>query len=127
MCNFDRLNSLTYIPKDKKDIIIDIVPKLAKLYKKHLVDIRLYGSYSRGDFTPESDIDIAIVLNLPNEKLDYLDDELTAVTSEYLVSYYILISVQCISFDLYYNYRNVQCFYSSIYKEGISLYNRTTK
>ncbi len=127
MCDFNQLNSLAYIPKDKKDIIIDIVPKLVKLYEKHLVEIRLYGSYSRGDFTPESDIDIAVILNLPNENLNYLDDELTAVISKYLVSYYILISVQCISSDLYYEYRNIQCFYGSIYKEGISLYDRTTR
>ncbi len=125
MCDFDRLDSLTHIPQDKKDIIIDIVPRLAKLYRNHLVDIRLYGSYSRGDFTPESDIDIAVILNLPNENLNYLDDELTAVISQYLVSYYILISVQCISSDLYYKYRNIQCFYGSIYKEGISLYDET--
>ena len=39
-----------------------IVTYYRKLYGEDIVDILLYGSYARGDFTEDSDIDIVAVV-----------------------------------------------------------------
>ena len=37
---------------------------LQKLYGPHLKGLVLYGSYARGEATPDSDIDVAVILDL---------------------------------------------------------------
>lgn len=36
------------------------IEEIGKIYGEHLKSVILYGSYARGDFRPESDIDIMI-------------------------------------------------------------------
>lgn len=53
--------------KEDKRKILKIAINYIKLLKKHDVKIKkayLYGSYVRGDFHAESDIDVAIVLDI---------------------------------------------------------------
>ena len=44
-------------------ILKKVTSASVQLYGKRLNKIILYGSYARGDYTDESDIDIMIVLN----------------------------------------------------------------
>ena len=40
--------------------------QLQQMYGSQLVELILFGSYARGDFNAESDIDFAVVLNNPD-------------------------------------------------------------
>jgi len=44
-------------------IVHDFKSALEKLYGERLQDVVLYGSYARGDYDDESDIDLLVVLN----------------------------------------------------------------
>ena len=50
------------IPKNIQLILGEVKKRLKNIYGAKLKDIILYGSYARGDFTEESDIDIIILL-----------------------------------------------------------------
>lgn len=45
-------------------LIEQYITKNKKIYGIHLRRIILYGSYARGDFKPDSDIDIMILLDI---------------------------------------------------------------
>ena len=45
-------------------ILKKYVDELKKIYGTYLKSVVLYGSYARGDFSEESDIDIMILLDL---------------------------------------------------------------
>lgn len=45
-----------------KPILGEVKQELKKLYKDELIDIILYGSYARGDYDENSDIDLLVVL-----------------------------------------------------------------
>ena len=47
----------------------DVVDRLFDLLGDKLDRVILFGSYARGDFTPESDIDIMVILNCSEEEL----------------------------------------------------------
>ena len=47
----------------------EIVDEVIHLLQKNVYKIVLYGSYARGDFTEESDIDILILLNCSKEQV----------------------------------------------------------
>lgn len=43
-------------------LLTDYLAEIQKIYGLHLKSVILYGSYARGDYTPESDVDIMILL-----------------------------------------------------------------
>ena len=45
--------------------LAELVGGLKQTYKERLVGVFLFGSWARGDATPESDIDVAVILQEP--------------------------------------------------------------
>lgn len=57
------------ISDDINIITKEIVEDVLELFKEKVYKIVLYGSYARGDFTKESDVDIMILLNCDKEEV----------------------------------------------------------
>ena len=45
-------------------ILQDFTREASKIYGSHLVKIVLYGSYARGDFQDDSDIDLLVLVDV---------------------------------------------------------------
>ena len=58
------------IPNNIEKIINEFANRVAKILGKHLKQIILYGSYARGDFNENSDIDIMILVDLKDKELE---------------------------------------------------------
>ena len=67
-----------------RELVSQYVEVLCKIYGKHLKTVILYGSYARGDYTKDSDIDIMVLLDLS-------DIALKSIVMSYLVQPMILI------------------------------------
>ncbi|MBQ7515158.1 MAG: nucleotidyltransferase domain-containing protein [Schwartzia sp.] len=99
-----------------------ICQKVAGCYKRvfgeKLHSVFLYGSYARGDYTGESDIDFAAVVDedrLPmQEKLKQLWDETADLDPEYEA----LISPTAIPLAEFEKYKERLPYYRNIRKEG---------
>ena len=52
------------MPKMMQDVIEQYVEAVKKIYGSHVRQIILYGSYARGDFRQDSDIDIMILVGM---------------------------------------------------------------
>ena len=48
------------MPVTMQDLMQQYIEEVKKIYGTHICRIILYGSYARGDFRPDSDIDIII-------------------------------------------------------------------
>lgn len=68
-------------------LLTDYLAEIQKIYGLHLKSVILYGSYARGDYTPESDVDIMILVDLPDDEIDQYADELAEVGFEYNVAH----------------------------------------
>jgi len=49
-------------PEEVKVVIEDFVDELQKRYKENLSTVIIFGSYARGDYDDDSDVDILVVL-----------------------------------------------------------------
>lgn len=55
---------MTFRP-ETEEVLDDLKQRLQALYGKRLVDVVLFGSVARGEDTPESDVDVLVVLRGP--------------------------------------------------------------
>lgn len=88
------------------------------VYGNDVVEIILYGSYARGDYTEASDIDIVAVVH--GSRMD-LQDKLKAVwdvSAELGLENDIIVSPTVIPYDEFMRYKQTLPYYRSIAEEG---------
>ena len=82
----------------------------------------LYGSYARGDYIVDSDIDIMILVDLPDEGLDKYLDALAEVGFEYNIAYGIWITPVVKNREHFKHWVEAYPFYGNSQREGVMLY-----
>lgn len=61
-----------------KEIVYEYAKDIQQLLGKDLSKIVMYGSYVRGDFTDNSDIDLMILVDVPEEENRILAEKVSA-------------------------------------------------
>ena len=100
-------------------IFMKLVPKLQEIYGKSLETVVLYGSVARADDTPESDIDIAVIVHGYTKEMH---DEMLVFLVDLELEFGKVISVLLIDYDDYQEWKDVMPFYKNVRKEGITLW-----
>ena len=65
------------------EILKKYVEDVHEIYGEKLKTIILYGSYARGDFRPDSDIDIMILVDLSDDEIRHKGHMLSDLTFDY--------------------------------------------
>ena len=102
--------------KQLTNMCIDI----GKVYGDVIEEIILYGSYVRGQEVPESDIDIAVILRLPDT--DELHRKMIDIVVDNELDLEITLSVITIEEDNLNEWKSTLPFYKNLLKEGISIW-----
>ena len=102
--------------KQLTNMCIDI----GEIYGDVIEEIILYGSYVRGQEVPESDIDIAVILRLPDT--DELHRKMIDIVVDNELELEITLSVITIEEDNLNEWKSTLPFYKNLLKEGISLW-----
>lgn len=84
--------------------------------------IILYGSYARGDFRPDSDIDIMILLDLSDIDIKKYRHQLSDMTFDFNMDYDVDIKPIAKSEEHYRKWVDNYPFYSNVNREGVRLY-----
>ena len=84
--------------------------------------IILYGSYARGDFRPDSDIDIMILVDMSDIELKSYSEKLSYMTYDFNLDHDIDIKPIAKSEEIFNKWVVNYPFYSNIHKEGVILY-----
>ena len=96
---------------------------LKEIYGLHLKSVILYGSYARGDYTTESDIDIMILLDLTDMDIKNYRHELSEMTYDFNMDNGIDIKPIAKSKEHFQKWVGVYPFYTNVYKEGVKLFD----
>lgn len=110
------------MPQTMQNLIEKYVAEMKKIYGTHLKQVILYGSYARGDFRSDSDVDIMVLVDLPEDALDSFSDAVSEVGFNYNVDYDIWFMPVVKNIDHFRYWCEAYPFYSNVAKEGISLY-----
>ena len=94
------------------------VNELEKIYGTYLKSVILYGSYARGDFNEDSDIDIMILLDLDDMLIKKYRHELSGMTYDFNMNYDVDIKPIIKNKEHFEQWVDVYPFYKNIKRDG---------
>ena len=99
--------------------------EIEKIYGNLLKSVILYGSYARGDYTTDSDVDIMILLDLDDMEIKQFRHELSSVTYDFNLKYDVDIKPIAKSKVHFEKWMDAYPFYANVMKEGVELFHAT--
>ena len=82
----------------------------------------MYGSYARGDYNDQSDIDIMLLVDLTVAEMDAYADQLSELGFEYNVDYDIWMMPVVKNKQHFEKWVEAYPFYANVQREGVTLY-----
>ena len=102
-----------------------ITSKVVAAAKESLGDkldkVILYGSYARGDYDDESDIDIMILADIPREDCGSEYNKINSFVSRLGLEHDILVYVDITDVATFNKYIDAMPFYTNVLKDGVEL------
>ena len=101
-------------------ILEEVFDRSKNIFGASLVKSYLYGSYARGDYDSESDVDILLIVALDMEYIRNKLGEMNKIDSDISLSHNITVSVTVRPLEQFEKYSDCSPFYINILSEGIS-------
>lgn len=102
-----------------EEIIERIVGFSKETFGDKFKSVILYGSYARGDYDDESDIDIMIMVDMSREELRKHRVEFSEFFSNMNLENGVFLTSKLQSLQYFNEWKNVMPFYQNIIREGI--------
>lgn len=106
-----------------QDFMKEYVENIKKIYGDSLVQVILYGSHARGDFTKESDIDVMILLDMTDRETRDYTDSLIEMTYDFNLEHNVDIQPFAKSKKQFKKWVRFDPFLKNVENEGIILYD----
>lgn len=104
------------------DILLnEFVNEAKKIFGDSLKDVILYGSYARGDYNENSDVDVMIIADIEENEIMKYTYAVANYLGEFLLDHDAVISPVVESHKKYEEYKNVIPFLRNVHREGICL------
>ena len=111
MCTKNQLNEITQ----------KVAQESKKIFGSRLNSVILFGSYARGDYDEDSDIDILILVDLSSNELANYSTHIDSLCGKLLLEYGIVVSAIEKDTETYHRYASVLPFYKNIEKDGVKI------
>lgn len=107
------------MPDIVRNIIYQFSQQVKNVFGSHLSKVIVYGSYARGDYQDNSDVDVMILVDLPEEEIKKMENNVYDIAFEIEMSTGINISpiIKC---EAQYEYWvDILPFYRNVREEGV--------
>ncbi len=107
------------MPIAVRDIVYEFTKDMKKLFGSQLCSVVLYGSYARGNYNENSDVDVMILVKTSEGEIEKYLEQVSDCAFEYMMKYGIDIS-PVIKNEEHFNYwvENLP-YYRNVKKEGV--------
>ena len=111
------------MPKNVNKEIQAFVNQVKEILGKRLKKVILYGSYARGDYNKQSDVDIMILTDLSFEEIEEYRDRISDIAYDIELDTGIILSPVIKNIEKYKLRISFVPFYKNVEREGVVLVN----
>lgn len=109
------------MPNNIQKVLNDFLEEVKTILGSRLKKIVLYGSYARGDYRKDSDIDIMILTDLTDKEISEYSNMIWEKCADIEIDKGIVISPLIRNIDNFEAWLDVKPFYMNIINEGVVL------
>lgn len=106
-----------------EEIIRTVVEKLAvemkHMFGSSLKKVILYGSCARGDYSPDSDIDVMILLDISQSDLPLAREQVMDAADRLDWDYDVVLTPIVQTIQTFEQYKQASVFYQNVEREGV--------
>ncbi len=100
-------------------ILGEVYASCNHIFDNSVKDAYLYGSYARGDYHSESDIDILLTVDMNSNEIAKYRNAIASVTSDLSLKYDVTVSVTIKPLEQFLRFADVLPYYKNVIGEGI--------
>lgn len=108
-------------PMDTHDILMSFSRQVKDILHDKLTRIILYGSYARGDYRENSDIDIMVLTTLTDDEIAKTEKAVFNIAFDFQMEYGVDISVIMKNEEHFNYWLGALPFYDNVQREGVVL------
>ena len=105
-----------------KQIADEVRRNMQNVFGNKLHKIILYGSYARGDYDNESDIDIMVLADMSEIELKNYRKQVNRIASKIGLNHDIMITITLKDKQSFDSHQELSPFYRNVANEGVSIY-----
>ena len=109
------------MPNILKNILKEYVNGLFKIIGDELNKVILYGSYARGDYNENSDIDVMILVDMQDEIINRYINQVSDCAFDYFMNYGVDISPIVKNEEHFNVWVNDLPYYNNVRNEGVKI------
>ena len=113
---------MNVIPQELREILARYTQAIQELYGGDLREVILYGSYARGDYRLDSDIDIMVLVTLDEDSICDTRKQVYDLSYDFWWNYEVDINPIVKNETHFRNWVKSYPFYSNVDREGVRLY-----
>ena len=102
-------------------ILLQISQKAQETFGDALSNTILFGSYARGDFATDSDIDVMILVDMSAEELAVYRKEICMFSTDLDLEYDVFTSIKLQDLSTFEEWKDTLPFYRNVLSEGVLL------
>lgn len=103
------------------EILMEFTKEVKNILGESLKKVILYGSYARGDYHKNSDMDIMILVSLDDAEISRVENQIYNLAFDFQMEYFVDISV-IIKNETHFNFwLGAVPFYDNVKREGVIL------
>jgi len=103
------------------ELLKEVKCELLNVFGDKLENMVLYGSYARGDYDDESDIDVMALVDMERDTLNRYRRCVSELANDIDLKYNVLLSIKLQDKYNFDKYKNTVPLYRNIAKEGVEI------
>lgn len=107
------------MPDTVRDILSSFSQQMKSIFGSHLSKVIVYGSYARGDYKDNSDVDVMILVDLPEDKVKKMENTVYDIAFDIEMDTGVDISPVLKSKAQYEYWADVLPYYRNVREEGV--------
>ena len=107
------------MPVSVNNLMYEFAKDMKKQFGDDLCRVIVYGSYARGDYTENSDIDVMILVKTPEEHIRDYTEQVSDCAFDYLMKYGIDISPVIKNVEHFNYWSDNLPYYRNVRDEGV--------